>query len=165
MDQHITSIIQATKEVVAESERLLADAERVVAESKEQTKRFQWLVFNIQRPHQKNDQMPLQEAIRSLHRCRSQHVASFAVKKLSAGNTVWDGIVEEFRLIGHRRAKLCYAWLYVDWGKTHAFSILKQPPIDSPQRAVQMALAMRGECQAENWEKKVVDAVLSSGAC
>ena len=52
----------------------------------------------------------IQDAIRRLHGCESRHVESVPVHEEFRGQTVWDGIVEVFDLIGHPKAKQCYAW-------------------------------------------------------
>lgn len=54
---------------------------------------------------------------------------------------MWEGNVEEFDLVGHRTAKICYAWLSVsEDDKTKIFTILKNRVINSATKAVQAAI-------------------------
>src|SRR5256885_1194913 len=52
----------------------------------------------------------LQTVIQKLHGCASTHVESVPVHEVFRGETVWQGDVEVFNLIGHSKAKRCYAW-------------------------------------------------------
>lgn len=83
----------------------------------------------------------LQYAIRKLHGVDSRHVSSVPVKEEYEGQTVWDGVVEVFELIGHPEAKRAYAWSYMaDSKHKHSVAVLHVPPIDSPQAAVMAAI-------------------------
>ena len=65
------------------------------------------------------------------------------VEESFRGQTVWKGIVEVFKLIGHATAKLCYAWGHAekDTGKeVRIVTVLGVPPIDSPSKAVQVSI-------------------------
>jgi hypothetical protein len=89
-----------------------------------------------------NDLGSLQMVIRQLHGCESAHVQSVDVVETVHGATVWDGVVEVFDLIGHPTARRCYAWNYTqDGGGTRYMAVLELPPVDSPRRAVQAAIA------------------------
>jgi hypothetical protein len=52
----------------------------------------------------------LQEAIKNMHGCESTFVESIPVHETFNNQTVWEGDVEVFDLIGHPQAKRCYAW-------------------------------------------------------
>jgi hypothetical protein len=52
----------------------------------------------------------LQDAIRKAHGCQSKHVERVPILETFQGQTVWNGAVEVFELVGHPKAKLCYAW-------------------------------------------------------
>ena len=81
----------------------------------------------------------LQDAIRKTQGCESRHIESVPVKETFRGQTVWEGVVEVFDVIGHPKAKQCYAWGHRA-GKADEKSrfvvVLKVPPIDSPLAAV-----------------------------
>ncbi len=83
----------------------------------------------------------LQDAIRHLHVCDSRHVESVRVTETWQGETVWDGVVEVFDLVGHPTAKRAYAWAHeTDQGKTRYVAVLHEGPVDSPQNAVKAAI-------------------------
>ncbi len=85
----------------------------------------------------------LKDAIRAMHGCESLHVESVPVKEVFEGQTAWEGTVEVFDLVGHPKAKRAYAWSYRDGDETKSAAVLEVPPVDSPQSAVQVAIASR----------------------
>src|SRR5947207_5227523 len=81
--------------------------------------------------------------ITQLHECDALHSASVPVHEVFQGQTAWRGIVEVFDLIGHPKAKRCYAWSHLDGAKderTNYVTVLGIPPVDSPLKAVQAAI-------------------------
>ena len=92
------------------------------------------------------DQSALRRAIRKLHGCDSKHAESVHVHEQFEGVTVWEGIVEVFTLHGHPKAKRCYVWSHAqDDGGERFIAVLELPPVDSAQRAVQVAIAAEGK--------------------
>jgi hypothetical protein len=89
-------------------------------------------------PHKKITK--LKDAIRATHGCESLHVKSVSVKEVFEGQTGWQGTVEVFDLIGHPKAKRAYAWSYRDGDQHKTIAVLGIPPVDSPQRAVKVAI-------------------------
>ena len=86
----------------------------------------------------------IQDAIRRLHGCESRHVESVPVHEEFKGKTVWSGTVEVFDLIGHPKAKQCYAWGHRVGDrdeKSRYVVVLKAPPINSPLDAVRVSIA------------------------
>jgi hypothetical protein len=85
----------------------------------------------------------LQDVIHHLHGVNARHLESVPVKEMFQGRTVWDGIVEVFRLSGHPRTDRVYAWMHETDDparpKRHV-TVLHIPPIVSPQTAVQAAI-------------------------
>ena len=77
------------------------------------------------------------------HGCKSSWVESLPVHDVFNGQIVWDGFVEVFRLSGHPKAKIAYAWIDQD-GKddTRATieTVLELPPVESPLSAVQTSM-------------------------
>src|SRR5437762_14186322 len=86
----------------------------------------------------------LKDAIRATHGCESLHVESVPVKEVFEGQTVWEGTVEVFDLVGHLQAKRAYAWTYPDGAQNKTFAVLGIPPVDSTQSAVKVAIAAKG---------------------
>jgi hypothetical protein len=85
----------------------------------------------------------LKDAIRATYGCESLHVESVPVKEIFEGQTVWEGTVEVFDLIGHPKAKRVYAWSYRDGDQNKTVAVLEIPPVDSPQSAVKVAIASK----------------------
>ena len=81
--------------------------------------------------------------IHHLHGAEANHLETVPVTERFQGQTVWDGVVEVFRLIGHPKTDRVYAWMH-DTGdpaspKRHV-TVLHIPPVVSPQTAVQAAI-------------------------
>ena len=85
----------------------------------------------------------LQQAIRKAHGCETWHVKAEPVKETFQGKTVWEGVVEVFALVDHPKAKLCYAWAHAEGDvgqEVRVVTVLGLPPVDSPLKAVQVAV-------------------------
>jgi hypothetical protein len=93
----------------------------------------------------RRDLKRLQRAIKETRRCDSKHVESVPVVEQFEGQTAWEGTVEVFDLIGHPQANRVYAWSYRDGDKIKSVTILEIPPVDSPQSAVKVAIASKGQ--------------------
>ena len=50
------------------------------------------------------------------------------MKETFQGKTVWEGDVEVFDLIGHPKAKRCYAWAYDVETGSRTLAVLELPP-------------------------------------
>ena len=83
----------------------------------------------------------IQEAIKSNFNCESNYIESVPIHETFQGKTVWKGIVEVFELVGHPQADLCFAWGHnTDDSKSEYVTVLKLPPVDSPQDAVRASI-------------------------
>jgi len=86
----------------------------------------------------------LRDIIRRLHGAEATHVESVPVKETFKGQTVWEGIVEVFDLVGHPTAHRVYAWAHEtddpDKPIRHV-TVLHQHPIKSAHDAVRVAIA------------------------
>jgi hypothetical protein len=85
----------------------------------------------------------LQNAIRAVHGCESVFVSTSKVRGFLENRLAWQGEVETFELIGHPRAKRCYAWAYEENGQLLTTAVLELPPVDSPASAVDVAIAAK----------------------
>jgi hypothetical protein len=94
----------------------------------------------------------LQAVFIKLHGCDAEYVETVPVVEEFKGETVWQGDVEVFDLVGHPKATRGYGWGYVtgEGGGRRYFTVLELPPVTSPQTAVQAAI--RSEIQ--NAEKR-----------
>lgn len=84
----------------------------------------------------------LESAIRIRHKCNPTHRQTVFVRaKTQDDETVWEGLVEEFDLTGHRTARTCYAWRYeCPNGSSKIIAVLRSKLIDSAQKAVEAAI-------------------------
>ena len=67
------------------------------------------------------------------------------------GQTIWDGVVEVFRLKGHPKADRVYAWIHATDDPAHPkrhVTVLHIPPVTSPKTAVQAAIVQEARERA-----------------
>jgi hypothetical protein len=86
----------------------------------------------------------LQDVIRRLHGAEATHIESVPVKETFKGETVWEGVVEVFDLIGHTKAHRVYAWAHETGNPDKPIrhvTVLHQHPIKSAADAVKIAIA------------------------
>jgi hypothetical protein len=73
----------------------------------------------------------LQDAIRHLEGVEARHIETVPVHETQNGQTVWQGEVEVFDLVGHPKAKRAYAWSHATEGTRRRFHVvLHSPPVD-----------------------------------
>lgn len=137
-------ILRLRAEAKARHLRLMAESRELVAKVAQQIEHLRWLVTSIKRQREPDFYKGLQDAIRRVHGCDARHVTGFAVRQVSGRQILWDGMVEEFDLIGHGTAERCYAWHYSEQGRQQSVAILKMPWVDTPQKAVQFHFMARG---------------------
>ncbi len=93
----------------------------------------------------------LRDVIRRLHGVESKHVGSVPIKESFRGETVWDGCVEVFELVGHPTATKLYAWSHTtddpDNPKRH-ITVLHSDLITSPLLAVRAAIIQEFKANA-----------------
>lgn len=85
----------------------------------------------------------LRDVICRLHDADSKHVASVPVKEIFQGQTVWDGVVEVFELIGHPTANRLYAWSHATddpASPRRHVTVLHADKVTSPILAVRAAI-------------------------
>jgi len=85
----------------------------------------------------------LQSVILRLHACKSSWVDTVPVHEVFQGETIWRGDVEAFDLVGHPKAKRCYAWSHLDGPKderTRFVAVLEIPPVESEETAVRVQI-------------------------
>ncbi len=81
----------------------------------------------------------LRDAVQAEHHCMAAHVQSVPVIEKPGDRTLWQGVVEVFTLMGHPKAKRCYAWFSADKDDGPTTIVLEIPPVDSPRAAVKAA--------------------------
>lgn len=86
----------------------------------------------------------LKDAIRHLHGCEATWVESVPVTETFNGETVWDGEVQAFDLIGHPKATRAYSWSYATEGTKRRFvAVLQIGPVVDAVTAVRASIAAR----------------------
>ena len=80
----------------------------------------------------------LRDAVQAEHGCMAAHVESVPVLEKSGGQTLWQGVVEVFKLLNHPRAKRCFAWFTSDQDDGPCTTVLEIPPVDSARAAVKV---------------------------
>lgn len=86
----------------------------------------------------------LSATIEIKHNCKAIHMESVPVREEFDGNTIWDGTVEVFALVGHPDSRRCFAWVEVPNDLQFQFiTMLQKGFIVSPERAVKAWLASR----------------------
>jgi hypothetical protein len=83
----------------------------------------------------------LKSTIEQSHNCAARHLNTTHVTEIFKGTTLWEGSVEQFELLGHPKAKLCYGWSQGD--PEEFVTILEMPAIKSANDAVRFALGHR----------------------
>lgn len=80
------------------------------------------------------------DAIRHLHGIKATWLESVQVKETFQSETVWEGEVQVFEVI-HPATSRVYAWSHeTTTGKRRFHAVLGAPPVDGPQKAVQVAI-------------------------
>ena len=85
----------------------------------------------------------LRTVIWRLHGAEATHIESVPVKETFKGQTVWEGIVEVFDLVGHPTAHRVYAWTNESDDSSQSpqhVTVLHLHPIKSAQDAVRAAI-------------------------
>jgi hypothetical protein len=76
------------------------------------------------------------------HDCAAKHECSVPVIEMYGKGEIWEGVVETFTLMGHPKAKRCYAWNFSnDDANPRYVAVLELPPVYSPHTAVRAAIA------------------------
>ena len=84
----------------------------------------------------------LEHVIESEHGGTATLVRLVPVRETFERQTVWEGIVHVFDLIGNPKTTRAYAWSWrKDDGKRRYFAVLRVPPIVSPGDAVTTVIA------------------------
>ena len=94
-----------------------------------------------------------QAVIRHLHGVESRHIESVPIKETFRGQTIWEGAVEVFELIGHPSAMRLYAWSHdTDDPKQprRHVTVLHSHPIQSARDAVRAVIVQEFRTNAES---------------
>jgi hypothetical protein len=91
---------------------------------------------------QVDDKDDLKLAIRRLHNCEASYIEEVPIIEKFGDKTVWQGIVYVFKISGNPQSDICYAWSSPMEGssKRRYYTVLKIPPVDSPEKAVRATI-------------------------
>ena len=97
----------------------------------------------------------LQDVIKKLHNAVARHLESVPVKETHKGQTVWEGVVEVFELIGHPQASKIYAWTHDSWhgeasSGSRTITVLNIHPIQSAHDAVRAVIVREFRANAQS---------------
>ena len=82
----------------------------------------------------------IQRAVEKAAECPVSHVETVAVVDTFRGQTMWEGMVEVFALMGHAKAKRAYGWS-AGQGKDQRFTaVLEIPPVKDALTAVRASV-------------------------
>ena len=89
---------------------------------------------------------PLAQEIEQLHKdSTALWEATIPVCEVVDGKIAWNGKVEVYILVGHDKAKRCYAWMgRTAEGESRVHVMLELPPIASAADAVRAAIEEEG---------------------
>jgi hypothetical protein len=84
----------------------------------------------------------LKRAVESQHGGTATFVLSVPIRERFRDQTVWEGEVHVFDLVGHPKASRAYAWSHAIDGsaKRRFFAALRIAPINTPSDAVRAAI-------------------------
>lgn len=84
----------------------------------------------------------LKTAVEGLLNCRATFDLEEAVESYNGTELAWKGRVSVFQIEGNPNASICYAWSESIKGsdKRRFFTVLKIPPVDSPEAAVRASI-------------------------
>lgn len=88
----------------------------------------------------------LQQAVERTYGCTAIPGKAMPVRKLVAGKTEWEGLVQVFELLGHPKAIRAYAWFSSEEenpGARAIETVLHTPQTSSARKAVHAAVAPR----------------------
>jgi len=97
----------------------------------------------------------LQDVIKKLHNAEARHLESVPVKETHKGQTVWEGAVEVFELIGHPKASRIYGWTHEKWegeasSGSRTITVLHVHPIQSARDAVRAVIVQEFRANAQS---------------
>jgi hypothetical protein len=86
----------------------------------------------------------LSHVISRRYHCESAHLATRNVCRYFDAYGMWEGDIELFAVIGHPKAKLCYAWGERRHGDWCAITVLRSEEVRSAAAAVACSLRQAG---------------------
>jgi hypothetical protein len=84
----------------------------------------------------------LKLAVEHTHNCKASYIEEIKIIEKFGDKIVWQGVVHIFKIEGHPKTDICYAWSSSIEGskKRRYYAVLKIPPIDSPEKAIRASV-------------------------
>jgi hypothetical protein len=82
----------------------------------------------------------IQRAVEKAAECPASHVETVAVVDTFRGQTMWEGTVEVFELLGHAKAKRAYGWSTGAGADALYTAVLEIPPVCDALSAVRASI-------------------------
>ena len=80
------------------------------------------------------------KAVEASAKCPATHLESAVVVETFRGQTMWEGVVEIFALLGHAKAKRAFGWQTGKGAEASYTAVLEIPPVDSANTAVRASI-------------------------
>lgn len=99
--------------------------------------------LDVHRGSDMNSIEKLRDLIRKEHGLKVNHLESVPIKEMFRGQTVWDGIVEVFEIIGHPKATRVFAWSHATDDPANPVrhvTVLNIRPVVTPLDAVRVLI-------------------------
>jgi hypothetical protein len=78
----------------------------------------------------------IKRAVEKAAECPASHLETVAVVDTFRGQTMWEGTVEIFELLGHAKAKRAYGWSNGKGAEERFTAVLEIPPVKDALTAV-----------------------------
>lgn len=79
-------------------------------------------------------------AVERAAECPASHLETVAVVDTFRGQTMWEGMVEIFRLLGHAKAQRAYGWSVGEGPDERFTAVLEIPPVRDALTAVRASV-------------------------
>lgn len=83
----------------------------------------------------------IKRAVEKAADCPATHLETVAVVDTFRGQTMWEGVVEIFSLLGHAKAKRAYGWSVGKGLNARITAVLEITPVCDALTAVRAAIA------------------------
>ena len=82
----------------------------------------------------------LQEAVQRLYKCEALYMETVVVHEKFQNKTIWEGVVDVFKLHGHPKSNRCFAWIQHNGNSVRYVALLDSAGVTSPATAVRASI-------------------------
>ena len=87
----------------------------------------------------------IKRAVEKAAECPASHLDTVAVVDTFRGQTMWEGMVEIFALLGHPKAKHAYGWIIGKGVNKRFIAVLEIPPVKDTLTAVRASIVSQAK--------------------